>query len=182
LRTQPTVHIACAIDGTASDSSLGVFDLTDPASAFALAQFVLGLDVHFRTIVSATSHPQMCPLGWRSDHIAIDDQKIDGEQWKSSVERWACAVDMCYSSRRDVCCYVRECYLYPFTGSSDESSFLTPAPHELAPTLPVSLSTSMPGPKSGCVRRACWSGYPSHINDSADLKRQGGLRLGAQMI
>jgi hypothetical protein len=129
--------------------------------------------MHFRTTVNATSHPQMCPLGWRADHIAIDDQKIDGEQWKSSVERWACAVDMCYSSRRAVCCYVRECYLYLFSGSSDEPSLLTPSPHELAPPSPVSLLSSMPGPKSGCVRRARWSGYLYHANDFRRSKTSG---------
>jgi hypothetical protein len=83
-----------------------VFDLTEPASTFALAQFILDLNTHFNTIIRAASNPEMHTLDWRSDHITIDGQKIDGEQWRRSVAQWACAVEVCDGtcddSRRDI--------------------------------------------------------------------------------
>ena len=79
------MNIAHSITDSESNPSLGVFDLTDPAAAFFLAQFILGLDSHFHAIMTAASNLQMRTLDWRSDHIATED----GEQWKSRIEYWA---------------------------------------------------------------------------------------------
>ena len=73
----------------ASNPSLGIFDLTDMASTFGLAQFIFGLDMHFHTIMTTTSEFQIHPLNWRSDSISVVDPKLVlvEEQWKSRVAR-----------------------------------------------------------------------------------------------
>ena len=82
------MNIARSAAYSVSNPSLGVFDLTDPTSAFFLAQFILGLNTHFRAIITAALNPQMRSLEWRSDHIAIDDTPDTGEQWRNRVEQW----------------------------------------------------------------------------------------------
>ena len=52
-----------------ADSSLGIYDLTDPLSALSLANFILSLEPHFKEITSqAIIDRQRDPLCWRSDH------------------------------------------------------------------------------------------------------------------
>jgi len=83
---QPTVHIARSAADNVSNPLLGVFDLTDLADAFSLAQFILGLNTHFQAVMGAASNPKMHTLDWRSDHVPIDDQKFDAEQ---RLQHWA---------------------------------------------------------------------------------------------
>ena len=83
------MNIARSDADSKSNPSLGVFDLTDPASAFCLAQFILGLNTHFHAIIAAALQPQIRTLEWRSDYIAMDDLPDNGEQWRNRVEHWA---------------------------------------------------------------------------------------------
>ncbi|KAK0216901.1 hypothetical protein IW262DRAFT_1463849 [Armillaria fumosa] len=68
---RPIIHVAYS-DKESSDSSLGIYDLTDPSSALQFAQFILGLQTHRHSypspvILSPSSLPQSrnesLPLG-----------------------------------------------------------------------------------------------------------------------
>ncbi|KIJ61469.1 hypothetical protein HYDPIDRAFT_42675 [Hydnomerulius pinastri MD-312] len=93
----PIVHIARCIASAPSDA-IGLFDLTQPASALALAQFILGLDCHFRAIVSGrVLKSELDTLCWRADHFHECPNKFegdhDGEQWKDRIVKWVQDVD-----------------------------------------------------------------------------------------
>ncbi|THH14417.1 hypothetical protein EW146_g5906 [Bondarzewia mesenterica] len=90
----PTAHFACAAASTAVGSAtIGVFDLTDPASALALAQFVFGLKSHVRTITATAMRPHIDDLSWRGDRVATKDGQDEGE-WRDRIVNWAREIDM----------------------------------------------------------------------------------------
>lgn len=69
-------------DERCPDSSLGIYDLTDPVSAIQLAQFILSFRRHVEKIVSQSSNPTYRSILWRSgsyqmdeDQSGLDDQK-----------------------------------------------------------------------------------------------------------
>jgi hypothetical protein len=88
--------------------SLGIYDLTDPASALALAQFIFALESHLHAITTSTLSPQIGTLSWRSDHISIDDQISNkgtrGEQWKDRVAEWTRGIGFSDDSRFVLAC------------------------------------------------------------------------------
>ncbi|KAF7979064.1 hypothetical protein HWV62_43551 [Athelia sp. TMB] len=72
----PTPHAAFATGDYATVCSkskclpsLGLFDLAEPISALLFAQFVLGLRSHVQNIKSATLHPSIKNISWRSDDV-----------------------------------------------------------------------------------------------------------------
>ncbi|KAK0213307.1 hypothetical protein DFS33DRAFT_1465270 [Desarmillaria ectypa] len=83
-------------DETRTDSSLGVYDLTDPVSALKFGQFIISLRAHVEGIVAQCQcqTPTFKRLSWRSD--TIDDDNCGSEEqweqrivnWLSTVERW----------------------------------------------------------------------------------------------
>ncbi|KAK0434344.1 hypothetical protein EV421DRAFT_1840832 [Armillaria borealis] len=68
----PRIRIAYS-DGRCPNSSLGIYDLTDPISTIQLAQFILSLRQHIEKIVSTSSSPTFRPVLWRSDSIQMDE-------------------------------------------------------------------------------------------------------------
>ncbi|KAL4061991.1 hypothetical protein J3A83DRAFT_4114288, partial [Scleroderma citrinum] len=86
----PSAHVAFNHDPCGTpNSSLGTFDLTEPLSAFSMAQFIMQVSHHFLSALHATpvggNYVDM--LSWRND--GIDHEFYLGEQWKERVTRWA---------------------------------------------------------------------------------------------
>ncbi|KAL4063391.1 hypothetical protein V8B97DRAFT_1992062 [Scleroderma yunnanense] len=86
----PSAHVAFNHNPCGTpNSSLGTFDLTEPLSAFSMAQFIMQVSHHFLSALHATpvggNYVDM--LSWRND--GIDHEFYLGEQWKERVTRWA---------------------------------------------------------------------------------------------
>ncbi|KAL4063311.1 hypothetical protein J3A83DRAFT_4106895 [Scleroderma citrinum] len=86
----PSAHVAFNHNPCGTpNSSLGIFDLTEPLSAFSMAQFIMQVSHHFLSALHATpvggNYVDM--LSWRND--GIDHEFYLGEQWKERVTRWA---------------------------------------------------------------------------------------------
>ncbi|KAG7439619.1 uncharacterized protein BT62DRAFT_957902 [Guyanagaster necrorhizus] len=90
----PTVRFAYA-DGTRTDPSLGVYDLTDAVSALKFAQFIIGLRAHVEGIVAQCQAPTFKRLSWRSDTIDDDDSGSEEEQWEQRIVCWRNTVERC---------------------------------------------------------------------------------------
>ncbi|KAK0470126.1 uncharacterized protein EV420DRAFT_1498497 [Desarmillaria tabescens] len=75
----PGVRIAYS-DERSPDSSLGIYDLTDPVSTIQLAQFILNLRTHVERIASKSSNPTFKPILWRSDSIPLDEDRSGPEE------------------------------------------------------------------------------------------------------
>ncbi|KAK0213982.1 hypothetical protein IW262DRAFT_1466539 [Armillaria fumosa] len=89
----PMVHFAYA-DGTRTDPSIGVYDLTDPESALKFAQFILSLRTHVEAVVAQCNQPAFKRLPWRSD--TIDDEECGPEeQWEQRITDWLHSVEGC---------------------------------------------------------------------------------------
>ncbi|KAK0194917.1 hypothetical protein F5146DRAFT_264658 [Armillaria mellea] len=78
-------------DETRTDTSLGVYDLTDPVSAVKFSQFIRGLRAHVEGIVAQCHTPTFKRLSWRSDSID-DDNPGTEEQWRQGIVSWINAV------------------------------------------------------------------------------------------
>ncbi|KAG7439598.1 uncharacterized protein BT62DRAFT_938820 [Guyanagaster necrorhizus] len=87
----PAVRFAHA-DGTRTDSSLGVYDLTDPVSALKFAQFIISLRAHVEGIVAQCQTPTFKRVSWRSDTIDDDDSGSE-EQWEQRIICWLNTVE-----------------------------------------------------------------------------------------
>ncbi|CAL1710277.1 unnamed protein product [Somion occarium] len=70
----PILHISRASKYASLIPSLGIYDLKDPWSACALAQFILSLQDHFQEVVEATTPFRIRPYCWRLDHNDNDDE------------------------------------------------------------------------------------------------------------
>ncbi|PBK73378.1 hypothetical protein ARMSODRAFT_971830 [Armillaria solidipes] len=79
----PVIRFAYGAE-TRTDTSLGVYDLTDPVRAVKFAQFILGLRGHVEGIVAQCQTPTFKRLSWRSDSID-DDNSGTEEQWKQRI-------------------------------------------------------------------------------------------------
>ncbi|KAK0193447.1 hypothetical protein F5146DRAFT_1134116 [Armillaria mellea] len=66
----PMVHFAHA-DGTRTDASIGVYDLTDTESALKFAQFILSLRTHVEAVVAQCNQRVFKRLPWRSDTLYL---------------------------------------------------------------------------------------------------------------
>ncbi|KAG7444854.1 uncharacterized protein BT62DRAFT_1077605 [Guyanagaster necrorhizus] len=89
---KPRVTVAYS-DQHRPNSSLGIYDLTDPVSTIQLAQFVLSLRQHVESIVSESLNPTFKPILWRSDSIQLDEDQSDlGEQGERRIRIWLCGV------------------------------------------------------------------------------------------
>ncbi|KAK0476505.1 hypothetical protein IW261DRAFT_1491507 [Armillaria novae-zelandiae] len=89
----PMVHFAYA-DGTRTNPSIGVYDLTDPGSALKFGQFILSLRTHVEAVVMQCSQPIFKRLPWRSD--TIDDEEYGPEeQWEQRITNWLHSVEGC---------------------------------------------------------------------------------------
>ncbi|KAL4063323.1 hypothetical protein J3A83DRAFT_4106855, partial [Scleroderma citrinum] len=91
----PSAHVAFNHDPCGTpNSSLGTFDLTEPLSAFSMAQFIMQVSHHFLSALHATPVGGDCVdmLSWRND--GIDHEFYLGEQWKERVTRWARGYDL----------------------------------------------------------------------------------------
>ncbi|GBE87639.1 hypothetical protein SCP_1103160 [Sparassis crispa] len=90
----PAVNIACATTHSYSGMTVGVFDLTDPQSALALAQFVLGLDAHCWRIVSKSKHrPVIDAFHWRSDYLEEHEDSCNNGDLGTRIANWASTID-----------------------------------------------------------------------------------------
>ncbi|KAK0194946.1 hypothetical protein F5146DRAFT_1172537 [Armillaria mellea] len=89
----PAIRFAYG-DETRIDAALGVYDLTNPASAVKFSQFILGLRTHVEGIVAQCRTPTFKRLSWRSDSID-DDNSGTEEQWKQRIVNWLNAVAKC---------------------------------------------------------------------------------------
>ncbi|KAG7439587.1 uncharacterized protein BT62DRAFT_1081471 [Guyanagaster necrorhizus] len=94
----PAVRFAHA-DGTRIDSSLRVYDLTDPVSALKFAQFSISLRVHVEGIVAQCGTPTFNQVSWRSDTIN-DDSSGAKEQWEERIFSWLNTVERCNADHR----------------------------------------------------------------------------------
>ncbi|KAK0209411.1 hypothetical protein IW262DRAFT_1529191 [Armillaria fumosa] len=81
----PVIHVAYS-DRESSDSSLGIYDLTDPSSALQFAQFILGLQTHVKRIVEQCSRSTFRPFSWRLD--SIDEQCGTEGTWERRIYSW----------------------------------------------------------------------------------------------
>ncbi|KAL4061822.1 hypothetical protein J3A83DRAFT_4115705, partial [Scleroderma citrinum] len=86
----PAAHVAFSHNPCGTPNPLlGTFDLTEPLSAFSMAQFIMQVSHHFLSALHATpvggNYVDM--LSWRND--GIDHEFYLGEQWKERVTRWA---------------------------------------------------------------------------------------------
>ncbi|KAK0193462.1 hypothetical protein F5146DRAFT_998056 [Armillaria mellea] len=89
----PMVHFAYA-DGTRTDPSIGVYDLTDPESALKFAQFILNLRTHVEAVVAQCNQRVFKRLPWRSD--TVDDNECGPEeQWEQRIIDWLHSVEGC---------------------------------------------------------------------------------------
>ncbi|KAK0476420.1 hypothetical protein IW261DRAFT_1491148 [Armillaria novae-zelandiae] len=89
----PIVHFAYA-DGTRTDPSIGVYDLTNPESTLKFAQFILSLRTHVEAVVRQCNQPVFKRLPWRSD--TIDDEECGPEeQWEQRITNWLHSVEGC---------------------------------------------------------------------------------------
>ncbi|KAK0204508.1 hypothetical protein DFS33DRAFT_1486773 [Desarmillaria ectypa] len=70
-------------DQRCPDSSLGIYDLTDPVSTIQLAQFILSLRQHVERIVSKSFNPTFRPILWRSDSIRLDEDLFGLEEQRA---------------------------------------------------------------------------------------------------
>ncbi|KAK0476393.1 hypothetical protein IW261DRAFT_1401862 [Armillaria novae-zelandiae] len=77
----PRIRIAYS-DDRCPNSSLGIYDLTDPVSTIQLAQFILNLRQHVENVVSQSSNPTFRPILWRSDSIQMDEDQSGPEDGK----------------------------------------------------------------------------------------------------
>ncbi|KAK0476391.1 hypothetical protein IW261DRAFT_1609579 [Armillaria novae-zelandiae] len=77
----PRIRIAYS-DDRCPNSSLGIYDLTDPVSTIQLAQFILSLRQHVEKVVSQSSNPTFRPILWRSDSIQMDEDQSGPEDGK----------------------------------------------------------------------------------------------------
>ncbi|GBE90005.1 hypothetical protein SCP_1800270 [Sparassis crispa] len=90
----PAVHIACATTHSHSGMTVGIFNLTDPQSALALAHFVLGLDAHCRRIVSKSKHrPVIDAFHWRSDYLEKREDSCNNGDLGTRIANWASTID-----------------------------------------------------------------------------------------
>ncbi|PBL04077.1 hypothetical protein ARMGADRAFT_1158018 [Armillaria gallica] len=84
----PRIRIAYS-DERYPNSSLGIYDLTDPVSTIQLAQFILSLHQHVEKIVSKSSNPTFRRILWRSDSIQVDeDQSGPDDQKERRIHIW----------------------------------------------------------------------------------------------
>ncbi|KAK0213304.1 hypothetical protein DFS33DRAFT_1465269 [Desarmillaria ectypa] len=88
-------------DETRTDSSLGVYDLTDPVSALKFGQFIISLRAHVEGIVAQCQcqTPTFKRLSWRSDTID-DDNCGSEEQWEQRIVNWLSTVERCDADHR----------------------------------------------------------------------------------
>ncbi|KAK0476392.1 hypothetical protein IW261DRAFT_1609580 [Armillaria novae-zelandiae] len=77
----PRIRIAYS-DDCCPNSSLGIYDLTDPVSTIQLAQFILSLRRHVEKVVSQSPNPTFRPILWRSDSIQMDEDQSGPEDEK----------------------------------------------------------------------------------------------------
>ncbi|KAK0225430.1 hypothetical protein IW262DRAFT_1456510 [Armillaria fumosa] len=89
----PAIRFAYG-DETRTDTSLGVYDLTDPVSAVKFSQFILGLRAHVEGIVAQCRTPTFKRLSWRSDSID-DDNSGTEDQWEQGIVNWLNTVAKC---------------------------------------------------------------------------------------
>ncbi|KAF9481600.1 hypothetical protein BDN70DRAFT_919689 [Pholiota conissans] len=86
----PTVHIASSISSEIN-SSLGVFDLSDPVSALQFSHFILSLRHQFSDIVVNTN-PQRKEFCWRCDHSeacdSADPHSSLSWNWRDRILKW----------------------------------------------------------------------------------------------
>ncbi|CAL1706020.1 unnamed protein product [Somion occarium] len=64
----PTVHITHVSTNVEALPSLGLYNLTNPSAACALAQFIFSLQEHWKTVTRAVTKPQIRNFCWRFDH------------------------------------------------------------------------------------------------------------------
>ncbi|KAK0184860.1 hypothetical protein F5146DRAFT_987729 [Armillaria mellea] len=84
----PRIRIAYS-DERCPNSSLGIYDLSDPVSAIQLAQFILSLRQHVERIASQSSNPTFRRILWRSDSIQMDeDQSGPDDQRERRIHIW----------------------------------------------------------------------------------------------
>ncbi|KAK0193487.1 hypothetical protein F5146DRAFT_384331 [Armillaria mellea] len=84
----PRIRIAYS-DERCPNTSLGIYDLTDPVSTTQLAQFILSLRQHIKSLVSKSSNPTFRPILWRSDSISMDeDQSGSDDQRERRIHIW----------------------------------------------------------------------------------------------
>ncbi|KAK0199318.1 hypothetical protein DFS33DRAFT_1268615 [Desarmillaria ectypa] len=79
-------------DETRTDSSLGVYDLTDPVSTLKFGQFIISLRAHVEAIVPQCETPTFKRFLWRSDNID-DDNRGSEEQWEQGIVNWLNTVE-----------------------------------------------------------------------------------------
>ncbi|KAK0213960.1 hypothetical protein IW262DRAFT_1466518 [Armillaria fumosa] len=84
----PRIRIAYS-DERCPNSSLGIYNLTDPVSTIQLAQFIFSLRQHVEKIASQSSNPMFRPILWRSDSIEMDeDQSGPDDQQERRIYIW----------------------------------------------------------------------------------------------
>ncbi|KAK0468800.1 hypothetical protein IW261DRAFT_1517436 [Armillaria novae-zelandiae] len=144
----PMVHFAYA-DGTRTDPSIGVYDLTDPGSALKFGQFILSLRTHIEAVVMQCSQPIFKRLPWRSD--TIDDEECGPEeQWEQRITNWLHSVEGCR---------------HPFPSASP------------LPTLRPSLSVGAMGSRRSARTPSKAGSEPIHIDNSEDISPGERARL-----
>ncbi|KAK0209399.1 hypothetical protein IW262DRAFT_1302361 [Armillaria fumosa] len=84
-------------DKESSDSSLGIYDLTDPSSALQFAQFILGLQTHVKRIVEQCSRLTFRLFSWR--HDSIDKQCGTEGTWERQIYSWLSDIPQPHESR-----------------------------------------------------------------------------------
>ncbi len=85
---KPRIRIAYS-DERYPNSSLGIYDLTDPVSIIQLAQFILSLHQHVEKIVSKSSNPTFRHILWLSDSIQMhEDQSGPDDQKERRIHIW----------------------------------------------------------------------------------------------
>ncbi|KAK0476887.1 hypothetical protein IW261DRAFT_1566950 [Armillaria novae-zelandiae] len=89
----PTIRFTYG-DGTHTEASLGVYDLTDPVSAVKFSQFILRLRTHVEGIVARCHTPTFKRILWRSDSIDEDNSGAE-EQWEQGIINWLNTVAKC---------------------------------------------------------------------------------------
>ncbi|CAL1710271.1 unnamed protein product [Somion occarium] len=93
----PVLHISRASKHASLMPSLGIYDLKNPWSACALAQFMLSLQHHFQEVAEATTAFHIRPYCWRLDHNDNEDESDaspSDDSLRNRIVLWCSHIDI----------------------------------------------------------------------------------------